>query len=84
MVWNSLDLFIAAFRRGKGIPPQVHVFADCMLFIGVATSAGFVMVDISDWVGNWDEYRHDVPEKIAAGCLLVLVMYVIPPRTDPD
>lgn len=85
MGWNLVDLTLAAFRRGKGVSPKAHVFADCVLAVGIALSACFVLVDISDWVG--DQHRghvHHVEPKIAIACLLLLVMYVAPSWKDSD
>lgn len=87
MLWNLADLGTAAFRRGRGFSARVHVFPDGVLVIGLANSAGFAMADILDWIDSddWlgsDRYNHDVPKKIAAACLLVLIMYVAPPRNE--
>ena len=51
MLWNLADLVATAYRRGKGIPSRVHVFADCVLVVGMAAGAGLVIVDLFAWYG---------------------------------
>ena len=46
MTWDIIEFVTICSRRGRGLPPKIHVWADSFIFIGAAAGTGIVVVQI--------------------------------------
>ncbi|GAB1314773.1 hypothetical protein MFIFM68171_04983 [Madurella fahalii] len=80
-LWGVAEFITACFLRysgirNKGIPPDIHVWVDVALFLGVATATGLLLVDIIIGICDYGAYFDPLAEEIASACLLVFLMIV--------
>ncbi|KAK4211202.1 hypothetical protein QBC37DRAFT_427321 [Rhypophila decipiens] len=76
MLCNGLDLAVAAIRRGRGIPNNIHAFTDCSIAIGIAISVALVIVQIVDWGRQRFSSQYSGPYRIAVASILILTMAI--------
>ncbi|KAH6850459.1 hypothetical protein B0I37DRAFT_114631 [Chaetomium sp. MPI-CAGE-AT-0009] len=75
-LWNTAELVVASLRRDGGIPPNIHVGVDGVLFLGVATATGTLLVDVICGISDFGAIFDTVGEEIASICLLVVMMVI--------
>ncbi|KAL2195158.1 hypothetical protein P885DRAFT_41370 [Corynascus similis CBS 632.67] len=75
-LWNTAEIVFAALRRDGGISPNVHVVVDGVLFLGVATAAGTLLVDIICGFTEFESTFDTAAEEISSVCLLIVMMVV--------
>ncbi|KAM7203102.1 hypothetical protein V8F33_002450 [Rhypophila sp. PSN 637] len=76
MLCNGLDLAVAAIRRGRGIPNNIHAFTDCSIAIGIVISVALIIVQIVDWARNRFSSQYNGPYRIAVASILFLTMAI--------
>jgi hypothetical protein len=75
-LWDIIEFTVAYVVRDGGLPPSFHVVVDSLLFLGVATAMGTVLVDVICGVTDFGAAFTSVGEEIACVCFLVVLMYV--------
>ncbi|KAK0720281.1 hypothetical protein B0H67DRAFT_486124 [Lasiosphaeris hirsuta] len=73
--WNAAEFIIVCFLRGKGLPTKAHAWADALLFLGVAASTGFILVDVIIGANN-SGHSESARREIACACLLIIIMLI--------
>lgn len=67
-------MVFARVRRDGGISPNVHVVVDGVLFLGVATAAGSLLVDVICGFTDFPATFDTAAEEISSACLLIVIM----------
>ncbi|KXX77621.1 hypothetical protein MMYC01_204402 [Madurella mycetomatis] len=80
-LWDVAEFITACFLRyngirDRGIPPDIHVWVDVALFLGVATATGLLLVDIIIGICDYGPHFDPLAEEIASACLLVFLMII--------
>jgi hypothetical protein len=80
-LWNIAELIaVCLFHyRGtgdRGISPSIHAWVDGLVFVGVASATGLLVVDVIIGVGNYGTRYDSLSKEIASITLLVLLMWV--------
>ncbi|KAH8882247.1 hypothetical protein GQ53DRAFT_753739 [Thozetella sp. PMI_491] len=44
--WDSVEFLLLCLRGDKGLPSKVHIFVDAVLFMGAATAATYVFMEV--------------------------------------
>ena len=66
---------VAASLRGDGgIPPNIHVVVDGVLFLGVAVATGTLLIDVICGITDFRAVFDTAGEEIASVCLLIVMM----------
>ena len=73
MAWDLLEFMTLCARHGRGIPPQVHVWADLGILLGTAAGTAIVVVQIVDSVINQSELYLLIGRIIGASFLVALM-----------
>ncbi|KAK4114651.1 hypothetical protein N656DRAFT_539842 [Canariomyces notabilis] len=78
-LWNIAELIaVCLFHyRGtgdRGISPSIHAWVDGLVFVGVASATGLLVVDVIIGVGNYGTRYDSLSKEIASITLLVLLM----------
>ncbi len=83
MAWDLIEFITICSRRGRGIPPKIHMWADSCIFIGTAAGTGIVVVRIIgeavDSSGLWL-----LKGQIITASFLVVLMSVYSPSSQPN
>ncbi|EAQ86163.1 hypothetical protein CHGG_07416 [Chaetomium globosum CBS 148.51] len=75
-LWNTAELVVAGLRRDGGIPPKLHIGVDGVLFLGVATATGTLLVDVICGITDFGAIFDTAGEEIASICLLIVMMVI--------
>jgi len=73
-LWSTAEFTAAYVTSDGGVRPNVHVVVDSMLFLGVATAMGTLLVDIICGVTDYGASFDTAAEEISGVCLLVVLM----------
>ncbi|KAL2175200.1 uncharacterized protein P884DRAFT_248360 [Thermothelomyces heterothallicus CBS 202.75] len=75
-LWNAAELVSVRVRRDGGFSPNVHVVIDGVLFLGVATATGSLLVDVICGFTDFEATFDTAAEEISSICLLVVMMVI--------
>ncbi|KAK4041263.1 hypothetical protein C8A01DRAFT_34676 [Parachaetomium inaequale] len=75
-LWNTAELVAASLRGDGGIPPNVHVVVDGVLFLGVAVTTGTLLIDVICGITDFKAVFDTAGEEIASVCLLIVMMVI--------
>lgn len=73
-LWNTAEFIVTYTLRDGGIPPKIHVAVDSVLFLGVSTAMGTLLVDVISGVTEFGSTFNSAGEEITSICLLVVLM----------
>ncbi|KAK4234276.1 hypothetical protein C8A03DRAFT_18786 [Achaetomium macrosporum] len=74
--WNTAEFIAACIQRDGGICPNVHVLVDTLLFLGMATGTGILLVDFICGLHDFPSTFESAPTEIASVCLLIVLMVI--------
>ncbi|KAK3402622.1 hypothetical protein B0T20DRAFT_4350 [Sordaria brevicollis] len=75
VIWNSAELVTICIRKSRGIPAVYHAWADGILFVGLATTTGVVLVDLIIGIATLGQlYDEPLAKGIVEVALLILLM----------
>ncbi|KAL2268924.1 hypothetical protein VTJ83DRAFT_3770 [Remersonia thermophila] len=75
-LWNIAEFAVAYVVRDGGLSPNFHVVVDSLLFVGVATAMGTLLVDVICGVTEFGASFSSASEEIACVCFLVALMVI--------
>ncbi|KAL1837401.1 hypothetical protein VTJ49DRAFT_3925 [Mycothermus thermophilus] len=75
-LWNIVEFTVAYIVRDGGLSPNFHVVVDSLLFVGVATAMGTLLVDVICGVTDFGAAFSSAGEEIACVCFLVALMVI--------
>jgi hypothetical protein len=73
-LWSIVEFVAAYVFRDGGIPPNVHVVVDSVLFLGVATAMAILLMDVISGLTDFASTFNTAGEEISSICLLVVLM----------
>jgi len=73
-VWSTAEFIVAGIVQDGGISPKIHAVVDGLLFLGLATAMGILLVDIICGVVNFSSEFDTAAQEISTACLLVVMM----------
>ncbi|KAK1779847.1 hypothetical protein QBC45DRAFT_122057 [Copromyces sp. CBS 386.78] len=72
--WNTAEFIAICVRKSRGIPTVYHAWADGILFVGIATTTGIVLVDLIIGIST---YRPLYDELLAKGIVVVAMLLLL-------
>ncbi|KAK4119189.1 hypothetical protein N657DRAFT_582198 [Parathielavia appendiculata] len=75
-LWTSAELVAAWLLRDGGIPTNIHLLVDGVIFLGVATATGMLLVDLICGLVDYPSTFGSASDEIASVCLMVVLMVI--------
>ncbi|KAK4100202.1 hypothetical protein N658DRAFT_428391 [Parathielavia hyrcaniae] len=75
-LWTSAELVTAWLLQDGGIAPKIHLFVDGVIFLGVATATGMLLVDLICGLVDCPATFVSASDEIASVCLMVVLMII--------
>ncbi|KAK3906395.1 hypothetical protein C8A05DRAFT_29755 [Staphylotrichum tortipilum] len=76
VIWSAAEFIVSCILQDGGISPKIHAVVDGLLFLGLATAMGILLVDIICGVVSFSSEFDTAAQEIAAACLLVVMMVI--------
>ena len=73
-VWSAAEFIVAGISQDSGISPKIHAVVDGLLFLGLATAMGILLVDIICGIVSFSSEFGTAAQEISSACLLVVMM----------
>jgi hypothetical protein len=73
-LWNTAEFATVCFLRDKGISPNINVWADGLLFSGVAIATSILLVDVICGITDFRPLFDSAAAEISGVCLLIVLM----------
>jgi hypothetical protein len=73
-LWSIIEFAAAYVLQDGGIPPNIHVVVDSLLFLGVATAMAILLMDVISGLTDFGSTFDTAGEEISSICLLVVLM----------
>lgn len=75
ITWNTAEFIAICVRKSSGIPAVYHVWADGILFAGIATTTGIVLVNLIIGIATFGPaYDEPLGKGIVEVAMLLLLM----------
>ncbi|KAK3308337.1 uncharacterized protein B0T15DRAFT_105583 [Chaetomium strumarium] len=75
-LWNTAEFIAACVLLDGGICPNVHALVEALLFFGMATGTGMLLVDVICGLHDSPTTFESAPAEIASVCLLIVLMVI--------
>jgi hypothetical protein len=73
-LWDTAEFIAACVLQDGGICPNVHALVEGLLFFGMATGTGMLVVDVICGLHDFPTTFESAPVEIASVCLLIILM----------
>lgn len=77
ITWNTAEFITICIRKSRGIPAVYYAWADGILFVGIATTTGIVLVDLIIGIATLGQIYDDTLTKGIVEVAMLLLLMVI-------